>query len=311
VRKYTVYNFAHDEWDSATDKFRKWNWARNPDLYWRMPISFGPMPGPRQSFEKRSQNGLRGTFITASIKFKTSGTLLQNLFPNAAFSFSSPGTVAYASFSQTTLNQIEWLGGGGYRQFGLYIHGVQYTRGNGEVIKGTFMPVLFESLADPIVSGREELGMPKLYCSIDINQNETRYLVQTGWQGALFGKMELEGLQEENIETVRGTIGGDADDEILAWRYFHQAAINKGNAAVEHLTFMPRAKESNVGPSTVTKVQRALAATIAFDPLNWKRLPTLHHIITTLAEIPLYEIIDAKVVEGTGVPDVSVARKVN
>jgi hypothetical protein len=55
---------------------------------------------------------------------------------------------------------MDWLGGSGYDHLGLYIHGVEYHKKNGEIISGTYMPLLFESPTDPIVSSREELGMP-------------------------------------------------------------------------------------------------------------------------------------------------------
>ena len=44
--------------------------------------------------------------------------------------------------------------------------------------------------------------------------------------------------------------------------------------------------------------------------MDWDALPTLHHIIDVLADIPIYEVISAKIVEGTGVPDVSSARRI-
>lgn len=176
------YIYGHDEFDHSTQILRKYLWAKNPRMYWRQPIVFGPMPGPRQDFygRDRAAKSLRSTFKTASIRFRTSRTLLQNLLPNESYSFSSPGTIAYASFSQTTLNGMDWLGGGGYRHLGLYIEGVQYKKANGEVVKGTYMPILFESLADPIVSGREELGMPKLYTAIDVHERRGSYHIQTG-----------------------------------------------------------------------------------------------------------------------------------
>lgn len=34
------------------------------------------------------------------------------------------------------------------------------------------------------------------------------------------------------------------------------------------------------------------------DGLDWERLPTLHHVVLKLAEIPIYEVIEAQVVEG-------------
>jgi hypothetical protein len=223
VMEYTNYNFGHDEWDHSTEKFRRWDWVRMPHLYWRMPVSFGPFPGPRQTFDGRPREARHSTFTTASVKFKTSRTVLQNLFPSASFSFKSPGTVAHASFSQSTLNSMEWLGGGGYRHMGLYIHGVQYTCKDGTVLDGTYLPVLFESLTDPIVSGREELGMPKLYCTIDLFRRAGSYRIQTGWQGATFGTISLEGLVEEDPGADKGTTGGEDDDGIFAYKYVRAA----------------------------------------------------------------------------------------
>lgn len=304
------YNFSHDEWDSASDKFRRWQWSQNPNLYWRQPIVFGPMPGPRQDFYGNPRKATHSTATTASIKFKTSATVLQTLFPNEQFKFTTPGTVAYASFSQTTLNKMDWLGGGGYRHFGLYIHNVQYTKKNGETISGTYMPILFESLADPIVSGREELGMPKLYCTIDIHRRHQSYRYQTGWQGATFGEIALDGLEEVDPTAEKGTIGGEADDGILVYRYIPEV-YNRGTAASEHTVFVPHAEESKVVPTTVKKMWKAKNGSIKFDALDWDALPTLHHVISRLAEVPVYEVIGAKVVESEGVPDVSSAKPVD
>ncbi|CAI6101086.1 unnamed protein product [Clonostachys chloroleuca] len=310
MMEYTNYNFGHDEWDNSTERFRRWTWSQNPNLYWRMPISFGPFPGPRQTFEGKPRNATHSTFTTASVKFKTSRTILQNLLPSTSFRFKSPGTFAYASFSQTTLNKMEWLGHSGYRHFGLYIHGVQYTLKDGTTLNGTFLPLLFESLTDPIVSGREELGMPKLYCSIDIWRRKTSYRVQTGWQGAQFGSMTLEGLSEVGVDGVKGTIGGEDDEGIFAYKYIPKVG-ERGKADVEHATFVPHAEESKVVPSTVQKVWIAEKGGFSFAALDWDALPTLHHVISRLAEIPVYEVVGAKVVEGLGVPDVSSARRID
>ncbi|KAI9147320.1 FAD-dependent monooxygenase OpS4 [Paramyrothecium foliicola] len=308
--EYGNYNMGHDEWDNSIHVFRKWNWAKKPNLYWRMPISFGPFPGPRQTFEGKARVGTHSTFTTASLTFKTSRTVLQNLFPSASFRFKGPGTVAYASISQTTLNKMEWLGGSGYRHIGLYIHGVQYTQADGKVLDGTFLPVLFESLTDPIVSGREELGMPKLYCSIDIWRRSSSYRVQTGWQGVQFGSLTLEGLTEADPSISKGTIGGVDDDGIFAYKYIPKVG-ERGQADVEHATFVPHAEEAQVVSTKVQKVFTTEKGDIRFDPHDWEALPTLHHVVLRLAEIPIYEVISGKVVEGLGVPDVSSARRID
>jgi hypothetical protein len=264
-----------------------------------------------------SRDSVDSLFTTASIKFKTSRTVLQNLFPpgNKKYRFKSPGTVAYCSFSQTTLDKMEWLGGSGYKHLGLYIHGVEYVKSDGEVISGTYMPILFESLTDPIVSGREELGMPKLYSSIDVYRGGTQsYRINTGWQGSMWGNFVLEGLKPvaagADASVMTGKISGEDDDGILVYRYMPKVGReNKGLSAEEHAVFVPF-KEDLPQPQT-TRVWQASRATIKIDSLDWNALPTLHHVIERLQEIPVYEIVGAKVVEGTGVPDVGAARRID
>jgi hypothetical protein len=308
-----VYIYGHDEFDHSAQVLRKHQWSQNPHMYWRQPIVFGPMPGPRQDFmgNDRALKSLESTFQTASIKFKTSRTLLKNLFPSDRYSFIGPGSVARASFSQTTLNGMDWLGGGGYRHIGLYIHGVQYKKENGEVSKGTYMPILFESLADPIVSGREELGMPKLYTAIDIHERNDSYRYQTSWQGAVWGHFELEDLEDEDPAADKGTIGGEDDEGILVYRYIPKVGrATKGEAEAEYPVFVPHAQESKVVPSKVTRLRRTKNAKIEINALGWDALPTLNHVVSRLGEIPIDEIIDAKITEGRGVPDVSSAQRI-
>ncbi|KAJ5765329.1 hypothetical protein N7520_004888 [Penicillium odoratum] len=307
------YIYGHDEFDHSAQVLRKHLWSQNPHMYWRQPIVFGPMPGPRQDHmgRDRALKSLESTFVTASVKFKTSRTLLQNLFPSDRYSFISPSTVARASFSQTTLGGMDWLGGGGYRHIGLYIHGVQYTKENGEVLKGTYMPILFESLADPIVSGREELGMPKLYTAIDIHERNSSYRLQTSWQGAVWGHFEFEDLEDQDPAADKGTIGGEDDDGILVYRYMPKVGKStKGEAEAEYPVFVPHAQESKVVPSKVTRLRRTKNAKVEINGLDWDALPTLHHVVSRLAEIPIDEVIDAKITEGRGVPDVSSAQRI-
>ncbi|KAJ0416728.1 hypothetical protein BJY00DRAFT_325985 [Aspergillus carlsbadensis] len=303
---FANYNFGHDEYDNSTQKLREWTWNRMPNPYWRMPIAFGPMPGPRQTHLGVPRDGTNSTFTTASIKFKTSRTVLQNLFPpgRKGWRFTSADTVAYASFSQTTLGKMEWLGGSGYRHIGLYIHGVEYVKEDGSLVQGTYLPILFESLTDPIVSGREELGMPKLYTSVDVYRRSNSYRIRTGWEGALWGNFLLEDLVEVDPSTTTGALSGEADAGILGYKYIPKTGReNKNVAAEEYAIFDAFAKA--VPTPKPHKVYTTKKASIQIDALDWEQLPTLHHVISRLAEVPVFEIVGAKVVEGTGVPDVS------
>lgn len=310
------YNFGHDEIDNSANAFKRWKWSQKPNMYWRMPVGFGPFPGPRQdAYGRALQDGLQRTFSTVSIKFKTSRTFLETLFPTPQFRFQAPATVCQASISMTELNNMQWLGGKGYRHLGLYIHGVEYVKKDGTTVPGTHMSVLFESITDPIVSGREELGMPKLFCDIDIDRQPTAVNVSASWRGAKFIDMNLQGLKEDDVSTEAGTIGGETDYGILVHRYI-PAVGQPGKADAEYAVVVPHGEEEPKG--TVKKVMRchaapdaeASGASFKIQGLDWERLPTLHHVASALAEIPVYEVVSAKVVEGSGVPDVSAARRI-
>lgn len=307
---YTAYNFGHDEIDNSANVFKRWLWSQKKDMYWRMPVGFGPFPGPRQDHLGRIRDGgPERTFVTASIKFKTSRTYLETLFPNSSFKFASPATVCLASISITQLGNMSWLGGGGYNHCGLYIHGVQYTKKDGTSIVGTHLPVLFESLCDPIVSGRDELGMNKVFCDIDIQRDAGTYKAQCSWRGAKFLDFTLDDLKTDEASSEHGTIGGEADYGILTYKYI-PAVGQPGKADVEYACVVPHAEEARLSPSTVKAVARSAKPVLDFDAGDWKCLPTLHHITKALAEIPIYEIVSAKVVEGTGVPDVAACRRI-
>ncbi|KAL5115928.1 hypothetical protein ACEQ8H_006150 [Pleosporales sp. CAS-2024a] len=312
--RFTDYNFGHDEWDFSTRALRKWQWENTKGLLWRMPTAFGPMPGPRQDFYGRPRDGSKATFTTVSLKFKTSRTLLENLFPTEQLEFAAADTVAYATFAVTQLGNLEWLGGKGYSHLGLYIHGVQYTRENGRTTTGTYLPLLFENLADPIISGRDELGFPKLYCELDAQHDGDKYSLQAGWMSSKFCSLSISGLREQHTAADGEGPGQKSNEEGMFFSKYMPAtgatgSKERGQADVEYMAFLP----NDEGPSAVAKkVEKTLIASsadISFDALDWKALPTLHHIVERLKEIPIYGVVEAKVVEGTGVGDVGAARR--
>jgi len=303
------YIYDHDEWDHSTDLLRRNAWAQNPHVYYRQPSVFGPMPGPRQDFEGRSRitASANATFRTASIRFKTSRTLLKTLLPNSTYSFAGNGSIAYATLSQTTLSRLDWLAGGGYNLIGLYIHGVQVKGANEEVTSGSYLPVLFEDLADPIISGREELGFPKVFSTIDVQTREDSLDVTTSWRGATWGRMSLTGLHtEETSDPSPSETPG-----LLVHRYMPGVGSeHKGIPEAEYPVFVDSAKDAEAVRPRIKRVHKAQTGTFHIDALDWSQLPTLHHIVSRLAEVPVYEVVDARVVDGDGVADVASAHRI-
>ncbi|KAG8624625.1 hypothetical protein KVT40_007692 [Elsinoe batatas] len=324
--KFNDYNFSHDEWDSSTHALAKHLSSKHPYRY-RQPLSFGPSPGPRQP-----QNFLKGIRSHSmewqqvhTIRFNTSATFLKNLFPTDQFSFASPATVQQASFTCCSLRDMVWLGGTGYNHCGLYIHGVKYTSRDGSVKQGTFLPMLFESLTDPIVTGREELGAPKWGCDIDITPEDPdasgTTKIEMGWRGRKFGSLVWEGLEEKEEEFVPKP---QPDDGMLMYNYV-PAVGEPGKADAEYAVFDPFMQgpskdgqtngvkeEANGHAEGKPRAKKLVAreARVEWDARDWETLPTVHHIIDVFKQVPIYKVLEASVATVPSVYDVSGAHRI-
>jgi hypothetical protein len=306
IMHFIDYNFGHDEWHYSTQMLRKWEWENKNHLLSSMPTAFGPMPEPRQDFHGRTRDSSKATFKTASVKFKTSRTLLQNLLPEG-LEFASADTIAYATFAATQLNDLEWLGGRGYSHFGLYMHGIKHIKANGETVTGTYVPVLFENCADSILSDREELGLPKFFAELNVKQDDKKWALDAGWMSSKFCTMTLSGLEEHAVTNgvTPAPFPSLPKDEGLLFHKYNASGKQQGPADVEYTAFLPGTENAKTVDRKVERKLKTNSASISFDALDWKALPTLHHVVKRLEEIPVYEVYEAKVEEGTGVNDLS------
>ena len=307
---YTNYNFGHDETDSSTVKFRKWLWSQKPDAYWRMPIAFGPSPGPRLDSYGRPRGGHPSRKVeTATIMFQTSRTYLESLLPTGSFRFKSPGTIGFASIIITKLDNMSWLGGGGYAHCGLYIHDVEYTKRDGTTVYGTYLPILFENLADPIISGRDELGWSKVYCEIDIDRTPDSYHVQLSWRGAKILDVRLDGLETKPPKIEGLPADAAKDSGVLTYKYV-PATGEPGKVDVEYACATIHAEETEAAQATVHSVTWSQKPAVKFEAQSWDSLPTLHHISSALAAVPIYSFIFANLTEGLGVSDMLSCKRI-
>ncbi|KAI2639540.1 hypothetical protein GGS26DRAFT_586993 [Hypomontagnella submonticulosa] len=287
--------------------------VKSTRLHHRMPTVFGPFPGPRQSFDGHRRDGSSSTSSEAFITFKTPKSALASLLP-PSFSFqdtSSADEGAYVTLASKRLDKLEWLAFRGYNIVSFYIHGTQYGSPSGVVHKGTFLPVLWEDLADPIISGREELGFPKLFADISISQTQGSYRMSASWQGSRFLDFGVE-----DLHVAEGSAPGLApseagtDDGILLHRYMPTTG-RPGVAEIEYPVVVPHAEERKIQqPSTVRRFVGS-GGEVSWNPLDWQSLPTLHHIVKRLAEIPVTSIIACGLTEKVGVADFSSAKNAN
>jgi hypothetical protein len=276
MMEYIGYNFGYDEHDNSTQKLREWKWSKQPSSVRKMPFAFGPMLG---LWERAGAQSHDMKFTTASIKVKTSRTVLQNLLPidSTDWKFKSFGSVAFCSFVHTAVN--------GTNRLSFVIHGIVHAEPGGTSTLGDYMPVQFENSADAIIFDREVLGVPSVYADIGIDRGETKYSIRAGWRGSTWGIFELSDLQSNGEAKQSDSI--DTEDSILVEQ--------QGDGGCR--TYKPLGALE--GKPVVTRSWTAGNTTIALDSASREKLPTLHHIIERLAEIPVTEIVTAKVAEGS------------
>lgn len=148
---------------------------------YRMPTHFGPAPGPRQVPDdvvvdpKRSP---RRRSVAAS--FLTDPVGLEQHMPEG-FTLAGEPVVAVEFHYMT---DIDWLAGRGYTM--IWVGWPATFTGSRDRATGKFLAVVWENLADPIISGRDEIGHPKLYAEIAEPRrfNGARSVRQAGWDPA-------------------------------------------------------------------------------------------------------------------------------
>lgn len=290
--QFTEYNFDHDAFDHASGILKRHLASRA--VYRRMPLSFGPCAGPRQGFSGRARAGVTASaeYSTAFVTFKTRKSYLSSLLPSSDFKIKSQGGWTTATFLVTRLMNLKWLGGRGYTHFGLYIHNVEHTGGilgrsidaeNDEKM-GDYLPVLFENMADPIITGREELGFSKVFAALDEKRLNSSYELSASWENTGFCHIRLAGLEKGESRAV-------VPNPPLYHRKIISSSNEAGKVDVEYNTI----SNLTLAEGKMENTWSAKEAEISFTALKGRELedafPTLANIIDGLRRVEVEEII--------------------
>jgi hypothetical protein len=178
---------------------------------YRMPAIFGPAPGPRQKADgtrwKPEETGtMHSEWMTVS--YLTRETALTKLLP-PGFALRGDPVV---SVSLSFFNNLYWLAGRGYGI--VYVDFPVVYSGKTETIAGAFCAVLWEGIPDAIMTGREELGFPKLFADIPpLKRNPQR--ATAGGEASWFGHWRRATF--EQLPTTFHIVNGLADLPILEY----------------------------------------------------------------------------------------------
>ena len=243
--------------------------------FYRMPVFFGPTPGPRQWPE-----GITFDFTqspkrrVAGVSFLTNAEQLEAFLPEHFELWGEPVVTVDVHY----VKEIGWLAGRGYNMCDWRFPAIYHGR-DGDV-HGNFVLIRWESLSDPVLSGREELGHNKIWCEIpDYRDLDGRYQMELSWLSRPFMSLSWWDMEvDTNPPSLNPLHKG-----MLSYKYIPATGDNIEPDAA-YATLWPVA-------DTITTQQR------------WKgqgKLPTLYHLVNAFADLEQKEFRSAFMMDQIG-----------
>jgi hypothetical protein len=258
-----------------------------------MPTAFGNAGGPRQAPDHEDFRQGPIKFTRYVVRFLSRADQLGALLPQGLSLRGKP----MVQFHYFCLREIPWLAGRGYNILSLMIP-VIHSGSNGEIVEGVYTAVMWENMGDPIITGREQLGHPKLYAQLpDPRQWNDKTHIRASWEDFTFAEMQLscDMIADSNLAAE---ISSSVGSGIICHKYIPRSG-QWDKADADYLTLSPVPGASNQRDPQPPPTIRSGAGTIKFNVPQWQDMPTQYHIVQKLADLEQCAALDAFVMEGT------------
>ncbi|MEH6586134.1 MAG: acetoacetate decarboxylase family protein [Halioglobus sp.] len=249
-----------------------------PHGSYMMPAHFGPRP-----FSPKSSGWYRDV-TTMTVAFVTEREALAAYLP-------APYRVAdvpVVTITYACNRQVDWLAGHGYNL--VAINAAAVFEGEEETMEGNYCLVIWEDLTDPILTGRELQGIPKIYADIiDHSVIDGSWHTSAGHFGHKFLDLDICELREPTAEEITSEMEARAGkDNPMAWRYM--PAIGGFGHALNETTTFP--SENVIHEAWVGE------GSASWQHLTWEQNPTQFHIVNALADLPVISWLPSMVTKG-------------
>lgn len=258
-----------------------------------MPRAFGAAGGPRQAPDDDDFRYGPTKFVRYVVGFLGRADQVSALLP-AGLALRGEPTVQFHFFH---LQDIPWLAGRGYNILSVFVP-VRHESSNGTAVDGLYQAVLWENLADSIMTGREQLGHPKLYADLPEPRkwNGATHL-RASWGDFTFAEIELSGGVTAGSEKL-ADISAGAGSGIISHKYIPRTG-RWDEADADYLTLSPMPGESDVRDPQPPPTVEVGTGSVTFHVPEWQDMPTQYHIIRKLAALEQRAPLEAVVLSGT------------
>lgn len=256
---------------------------------YRMPVSFGPAPGPRNLPVDQRHRRYDKTVTALTLSARTDPGRLAKLLPEG---FELDGDRIEIGLHWIT--NIGWLAGRGYNI--LLVRIPARWRGKEEAA-GHFVPVVWESMADPILTGRDELGWCKIYADIAVPVigNGGEWRAHASWEGYNFFELSADSFVESRAAMP-------PPQPMMFRKYIPGTGSQNADADYPTITG-PDARP----PDIVSAASGS--GKFSFHRARWEDMPTQYPIVNVLADLPLDDFGPSFLVKSSGGGDASGQRR--
>jgi hypothetical protein len=185
------------------------------------------------------------------------------------------------------LTEINWLAGGRYNLVSVTVP-VRFA-GDVDRVDAPYALVVWENRTAPILTGREQTGVPKIFADIeDLHIYRPHYATSVSYEGNTFLAMTFDAgdpLAGGELERAKGTFGSL---DSIGWRYIPK--VGAPGADLSQFILFPQAMD-------VDKVYPGMG-TLTWTELAPMQNPRQYHIIRALASLPVKRTIGSMLAEG-------------
>lgn len=245
------------------------------DYVYKMPVHFGGEP----FYPVRT---VYGDMTAISVSFETGAEDLARFIPEV-FEITDP----LVKVQYSNCRDVDWMSGGEYRLIQLSVP-VRFC-GEGEELEGEYPLVIWENKACPIIGGREEDGMPKIFADIASERRVgDRWFTLASYECSTFLSLEFNRGREFFGRELE-EINRNEKINFFGWRYIPN--LGRGGAALSQATLYPQEMKVHQGWMGEGAVE--------WIPTPPERNPLQARIIASLAGLPVERYRGGMMIKGT------------
>ncbi len=195
-------------------------------------------------------------------------------------------TVVTVHYSQCL--KVNMLAGGGYNLMGVDL--ATFFNGRQDQMHGNYSLVMWENLMNPVMRGRELLGVPKLFGDVpDPSRDGNDWRVHASENDSLLLEMEIKNARPQGEDFANQWNSDQGNQPMMGWKYIPN--IDGVGAALSQPTL--------IGRETRAAQAWRGEGSIGYGDLAWETHPASADIVDALKTLLVREYLGGTITHGS------------